>query len=301
MSDDKNHFFISLRLCGETGLIFLILSLLIIVTAHQWWLYLAVAALGLWFNRLYIIAHEAVHRKLFPNHPLFNDFIGTIILLPIMAPLTIYRKIHFFHHAHNRESPGIATLDTFRDNQPLTWLKNFYYQLIWLFCVFCGGFFLHSLISILLFLFLPTHLGEKISPAFQGWKLSARLKAWCEFLLAITFHLVIYKFFGFDIWLNCFGKPLLIFAWIWSMWLYIYHYRTTMGKQVIYNVRSLKPNFFFSWLMLNFNEHITHHSNPQIPWYLLPEKRIELPPEFASNQNVNTLSEAIWQQISVRL
>jgi fatty acid desaturase len=103
----------------------------------------------------------------------------------------------------------------------------------------------------------------------------------------------VYRFY---VWLSLLGFPLLFFAWVWSMLLYIYHYQTTMGDKVICNVRSLKRHSFFSWLLLNFNEHVTHHANPQIPWYLLPQKRIELPEEFQSNQNVGTIWEAIWQQ-----
>ncbi|NEQ22137.1 MAG: fatty acid desaturase [Microcoleus sp. SIO2G3] len=256
-----------------------------------------IAALGLWLNRLYIVGHEAVHRKLFPDNAMLNELIGTLILLPLIAPLTIYRKIHYFHHAHNRQSPGIATLDTFITSKPLTPLRGTYYQLVWFFCVFCGGFFLHTLVSILLFLLLPTRMGEQISPAFIGWKLSARLKAWGEFALGVGFHFAIYKLWGFQVWLTLLGLPLLVFAWLWSMLLYIYHYQTTIGDKVTCNVRSLKRHPFFSWLLLNFNEHVTHHANPQIPWYLLPEKRIELSEAFQSNQNVATLSEAIWQQL----
>ena len=53
---------------------------------------------GLWFYRFYIIGHEASHRKLFTTSKIANDIVGSIILLPLMTPITIYRKIHLFHH-----------------------------------------------------------------------------------------------------------------------------------------------------------------------------------------------------------
>lgn len=280
---------------AETLVIFLLLGTAAIAFPHGL-AYAASVALGVWLNRLYIVGHEAVHRKLFPNL-ILNEIIGTLILLPLMAPLTIYRKIHYFHHAHNRQSPGMATLDTFITTKPLTPWRRTYYYLVWLVCVFCGGFFLHTLVSILLFLILPTRLAESISPAFIGWKRSLRLQAWGAFILGVGLHLAIYKFLGFEQWLHLLGLPLLVFAWVWSMLLYIYHYQTTMGDKVTCNVRSLKRHPFFGWLLLNFHEHATHHANPQIPWYLLPEKRIELPEEFQSNQNVATIWQAIWQQL----
>jgi fatty acid desaturase len=140
----------------------------------------AIALLGLWLNRFYIVGHEVIHRKLFPNNPIANELMGTLILLPLMAPFTIYRKIHYFHHAHNRKSRGMATWDTFVTDKPLAPWRGICFRLVWLFCVFGGSFFLHTLVSILLFLLLPTRVGEQISPAFIGWKASARLKAWSE-------------------------------------------------------------------------------------------------------------------------
>src|SRR5687768_10375913 len=32
---------------------------------------------GLWLDRMYIVAHEGVHRKLFPDYPLLNEITAT--------------------------------------------------------------------------------------------------------------------------------------------------------------------------------------------------------------------------------
>src|SRR5687768_8305828 len=65
---------------------------------HGWLpLALLVVAQGLWLDRMYIAAHEAIHKKLLPDSPKQNDFWGTLLLLPVAAPFTVYRKIHFFH------------------------------------------------------------------------------------------------------------------------------------------------------------------------------------------------------------
>jgi fatty acid desaturase len=252
---------------------------------------------GLCLNRCYLVGHEAVHRKLFPQHLWLNDLIGSVMLLPILAPLTIYRKIHTFHHAYNREAVGISTLDTFISHHPITPSRQRLFYGLWIFLVFGGGFFLHTLISIVLFLLLPSRWGERLSPAFQNWTMMARLRAWAEFAVGIGFHLGVYSLLGASIWLSVLGLPLLMFAWIWSMLLYIYHYRTSVGTPTCYNVRSLTANRFWRWLMLNFNEHTTHHSNPQLPWYLLPQKRVDLPEAYSHNQTVTTLWQAIAQQL----
>jgi fatty acid desaturase len=101
---------------------------------------------------------------------------------------------------------------------------------------------------------------------------------------------------GVSAWFALLGLPMLVFAWFWSMLLYIYHHRTSVGPDVRHNVRSLPRQPFFSWLLLNFNEHSTHHRDPTIPWYRLPERRYTLPPSHAANQDVDNLFEAILRQ-----
>ena len=66
------------------------------------WLAALIALQGCWIHRLYVVAHEASHRKLWPRNPKLNDVLGQALLLPLMLPLRIHRKIHAFHHGHNR-------------------------------------------------------------------------------------------------------------------------------------------------------------------------------------------------------
>jgi fatty acid desaturase len=61
------------------------------------------------------------------------------------------------------------------------------------------------------------------------------------------------------------------------------------------NVRSLPRQPFWSWLLLNFNEHATHHADPRIPWYALPEECRPSPPE-PDGEPVRSLWDAIWRQ-----
>lgn len=251
---------------------------------------------GLWFYRFYIVGHEASHRKLFVANKKANDIMGSIILLPLMTPITIYRKIHMFHHGFNRKDNHTSALDTFTTKNP-TLLKKVYYYVLWYLAVFFGGLFLHSLISVFLFLFIPPRWARKISPAFEGWTLRDQFTSILLFSLGLALHLVVYYFLGWDVYLWTLGYPMLAFAWILSLFVYIFHYDTTVGHQVRFNVRSVHRMPFFSWVLMNFNEHATHHQYPNIPWYELPEKRTPLPKDFADqNQNTWSFFKAIFQQ-----
>jgi fatty acid desaturase len=256
----------------------------------------AAIALGLWFDRIYTVAHEAVHRKLFPNSPRMNDVVGAALMLPLVAPFTIYRKIHGFHHGANRRDPESAALDHFRVSASAPAWARVRYKGVWFFYVFCGGFFLHSLATILIFLFVPSARAVKISPVFRAWHPRLRLRAGLELALGIGIHAAVALLLGNAMYFALLGLPTIVFAWVWSLLLYIYHYRTSVGPDVVHNVRSLPRQPFFSWLLLNFNEHATHHRDPSIPWYALPERRCRLPESHSGNDDVATLAAAVWQQ-----
>jgi fatty acid desaturase len=293
----------SLLVLAETIGVFVLLALMtavaLVALPAEWaWSGVALLALGqgLWFDRMYTVAHEAVHRKLFPLWPKLNDLVGTALMLPLIAPFTIYRKIHGFHHGANRRDPESAALDHFRVSASAPAWARARYKMVWIFYVFCGGFFLQTLATILIFLVAPSKPAEKISPVFRRWPLRLRIRSCIEFTLGLGIHAGAAALLGAAMYFALLGLPMLVFAWVWSLLLYIYHYRTSVGPEVIHNVRSLPRQPFFSWLLLNFNEHATHHRNPNIPWYELPERRYSLPESHAGNDNVRNLASAVWQQ-----
>jgi len=293
----------SLLLLAETIGIFLLLESAAFLAATafppawRWPASIAAAIpLGLWFDRLYTVAHEAVHRKLFPNSPRLNDLAGAALMLPLVAPFTIYRKIHGFHHGANRRDPESAALDHFRVSASAPAWARARFKAVWIFYVFCGGFFLHSLATILIFLFVPSRRAVRISPVFRAWHRRLRIRAALEFGLGIALHAAVALLLGKAMYLALLGLPTIVFAWVWSLLLYVYHYRTSVGPDVAHNVRSLPRQPFFSWLLLNFNEHATHHRDPTIPWYQLPERRYRLPESHSANDDVATLAAAVWQQ-----
>lgn len=238
-------------------------------------------AAGLWLDRMITVGHEAAHRKLFPDQPRLNDLCGAVVMAPLLVPLVVYRQIHGFHHGHNRRAPKLATLDVVvlppgpGPRRALAWLVGW---IAWILGVFAGGFYLHGVVSIVIFLLLPTALARRISPAFKNWRLRQRLRAWLEIGAGVTFHLAVARWLGFDVWLHALALPTLAFAWIYSLLVYIYHYRAPIGADVRHNVRSLARNPLLSWVLLDFNEHATHHADPRLPWYLLAQRRVAAPP-----------------------
>lgn len=294
------------KLIFETIIVFLILSFLAVfvqkIEINQFLKYSLYAPIllfqGLWFYRFYIVGHEASHKKLFPDNLKLNDFWGSVVLLPIMVPITIYRKIHYFHHGFNRKDEHTSALDTFVVKKEPNKLQRLYYYIIWYISVFCGGFFIHSLVSVILFLFIPPKISVKISPAFKNWTMKDQLKSIALFTLGVLLHLSVYLFLGKEIYLYTLGFPMLSFAWVLSLLVYIFHYDTTIGDGVRYNVRSVKRVPIISWILMNFNEHATHHQYPNIPWYELPQKSASLPQEYAEkNQNTWNFFKAIINQL----
>lgn len=300
----ERHARITTFLLAETLLVFLILPAAAKflwqteIGFTGWLLYAPVLLMqAFWLDRLYIVGHEATHRKLFPDNRRLNDLVGTLMLMPLAVPLQVFRKIHQFHHGFNRRDVHTSALDVFVSDAPVSRSKSFLYKTAWFVGVFGSGYFWHSFVSIVIFLFVPTRYAARISPAFKHWTSRDRVVSWVQFLLGVSFHLTIYFVGGFSFWLISLGLPILVFSWIYSLLVYIFHYDTSIGADVRFNARSLERNWFFSWLLMNFNEHATHHAFPNIPWYELPEKRQPLPKKFSSNQKVQTIWQAVLQQL----
>jgi len=252
---------------------------------------------GCWFHRLYVIAHEASHRKLWPGHAGLNDLLGQLVLLPLMLPLRVHRKIHAFHHGHNRRDLETSALDTFVVRGRASRARRAGSYLLWYLAVFAGGWFLHSLVSVLLFLCMPLRLARRISPAFKGWRSRDQLRSIATFGLGLGLHLGVAWGLGARTWALTLGGPLLAFAWVYSLLVYIYHYETGYGPAVRDHARSLRPHPIASWWLLNFNEHATHHARPKLAWYRLPEHRLVPTPAQTDDQKVETIGAAILRQL----
>ncbi|MFV8754481.1 fatty acid desaturase [Nannocystaceae bacterium ST9] len=256
-----------------------------------------IVAQGFWLHRIYVVAHEASHAKLWPEDRRINDVLGQVLLLPLLLPLRIHRKIHAFHHGHNRRDVETSALDTFVVQGRCGPLRRVWYFALWYLGVFAGGWFLHSLVSVVFFLVLPLRVAQRVSPAFKGWRRRDQLASLAVFGVALALHLAIGWGFGARTWALLLGWPMLAFAWCYSLLVYIYHYDTDYGPAVRHHVRSLRPHRLAAWWLLGFSDHATHHRDPKLPWYTLAEQREPLPAEHRDNQKVETIAAAILQQL----
>lgn len=252
-----------------------------------------ILAQGLWIHRIYVVAHEASHGKLWPSDRRVNDLLGQLLLVPMLLPLRIHRKIHAFHHGHNRRDIETSALDTFVVRGRCGPVRRAWYFTLWYLAVFAGGWFLHSLISVVLFLVLPLRVARRVSPAFKGWRRRDQLASLAVFGAALVGHIAIGWLFGARTWALMIGWPLVAFAWCYSLLVYIYHYDTDYGPAVRMHVRSLRPHPLIAWWLLGFSDHATHHREPKLPWYALAEQRE--PAELAGRDRASILAAILWQ------
>ena len=296
----KGHIRRNTIMLMETSFLFLLFLTI------SWWghqhqqpfvLWTGVFAQGFWFQRIYCVGHESSHQKLFPNHTKANDIIGQLFLWLLLVPLPIFRKIHRFHHSYNRKDVKTSALDVYVIPKNATWIHRVLPYFLWYAGIALGGWFFHSLVSILLFLFLPLNTAQKVSPAFKGWKRQDQILSLLAFAFPIVLHCCFCSFWGVTLWLYIYGIPLVVFAFVYSIQLYIYHYGTTIGSQTLFHARRLTGSKIIGWWLLHLNEHDTHHQRPKIVWYKLPSSGKPLPPEFAKNQNVDTFTQGVLQQL----
>ena len=288
------------RMLAETGLIGLglygLAAAMTLSEAPPALAALPALGMGFWMQRLYVVGHEAAHRKLLQTR-WQNDLAGQLALLPILVPLSVFRAIHRFHHADNRRTPRISALDVFPVPAGAGPLRRGLCVALWYAAVFAGGWFLHGLVSVLLFLLLPPRLARRVSPAFRRWTVRDQLSAAGRFALGVGLHVGTGLWLGAAGWWWCLGLPLLVFAWVYSAQLYVYHYRTTVGPQTRFHARRLRGGRWVSWWLLNLNEHDTHHREPRIPWYDLPAHRADPPPAFAANHTGHTFLQGVLHQL----
>ena len=222
---------------------------------------------GLWIQRHYCVGHEAAHGKLVPGRPLANDLLGQASLLALLTPLPVFRKIHRFHHGHNRRDLHTSALDVVWIGSA-SWWRRLVACGQWLVAVFGCGWFLHGLASIVLFLGLPLSVAERVSVAFRGWTLRERLLSIGAFAVGVALHVGCLWPLGPSAWVPLVVAPLMVFSWSYSAQLYIYHYDTSIGPQVTRHARSLGGPIV-SWWLMNLNEHANHHQRPALVWYAL--------------------------------
>jgi omega-6 fatty acid desaturase (delta-12 desaturase) len=226
--------------------------------------------------RMFVIYHDYEHKAILKDSLLAN-VIFTIFGVFILAPGSIWRRSHDYHHANNSKlytasigSFPIMTREKYLESSraernmylfirhPLTIISGYIF-------VFIYGFCIKSLMS---------------SP-----------RRHYDSLIALVFHAAAYvllaHFYGLTAALLTITIPFLIACFIGAYLFYAQHnfpeaeFREKSGWT--YEMAALESssymtmNAFMRWASANIGYHHIHHLNARIPFYRLPEVMKSIP------------------------
>ena len=219
--------------------------------------------------RLFIFYHDYLHGAI-----LRSSYVAEVIFFLfgafILAPMSIWRRSHDFHHAHNSKM-YTSSIGSF----PLVTKQEFLEadridQWIYLFSR-------HPLTIFLGYLFVFLW-GMTIRPFF------CNPKKHFDAIFALLFHYgigtVIYLFFGWQSLLLGFFIPALISSALGAYLFYAQHnfpqakYKSKEEWNYVFaalhSSSYMKMNKLMQWFTGNIGYHHIHHINPRIPFYNLP-------------------------------
>lgn len=215
-------------------------------------------------NSVYSIIHEAEHRMLYPNAAV-NDGLGVLMALFFPASYHLLRQGHLCHHRANRSDDEAFDLYFDGDIPAVKWLK--FYGII------TGIYWIMVAASNFVILVLPFLLKRKyyefdqhfakfvevLNPKYR-WAIQA------EALAAIVLHAAI--IYGLNIPLSNYAIVYFGFGFSWSAMQYVHHFGAE--RHVVRGTRNLWLFAPIDALWLHHNWHLTHHTQPTVPWIYLP-------------------------------
>ncbi len=252
-------------------LLLFIPSYIIILTINSWPLQLITSVfLGLLVVRLFIIYHDYNHKAILQNS-IVADLIFKSFGLYILAPVSIWRRSHDYHHQNNSKlytssigSFPIVTKSRYLEFSPK---EKFYYL-----------FIRHPLTILFGYIFV----------FFYGMAVLSFVrnpsKHW-DSLVSIILHFgiaaLIVTLFSWKILLFAFLIPNLISCALGSYLFYAQHNFPTVtfkdkngwtyAYAALQSSSFMKFDPFMTWVTANIGYHHIHHLNSRIPFYRLPE------------------------------
>jgi fatty acid desaturase len=218
-------------------------------------------AFGIVMIPVYSLMHEAAHNSLHPNNKI-NVLLGRYLSTMFVTSYHFFRHCHLKHHKKNRTDEEMWDLYYEHQNK---WLRygNLYLMMIGL------GYFALWL-SVILFTLAPSLVHSKffkkhteIRGFLEGgdhpFKLRTSQK---ESLIVIVFQILCLWFVHWDFttWIILFA----VHGFVWSSQNYVNH--AFSPRDIINGAHNLKIPRWLNVIYLNFNIHLAHHQNPNIPW-----------------------------------
>lgn len=241
---------------------------------------------GLLIVRFFVIYHDNQHHAIL-HQSLLADMIFKTFGVYVLAPASIWKRSHDYHHNHNSKlfsasigSYPIMTLQKFR-NSPKS-EQRIYLAIRHPLTIFFG--------YITMFL-LGMCLRSFLSSPRKHW----------DSLLAIILHIsatiLIIAGSGWLMWFFVVVIPFMTACGIGSYLFYAQHNFPGVRfsdnaawkyeEAALYSSSYMKMNAFWNWVTANIGYHHIHHLNSRIPFYRLPEAMQALP--FLQNPVVTTL------------
>jgi fatty acid desaturase len=197
------------------------------------------------------ISHEAVHGHLFASRK-WNNAIGTVAALTILASYATFRCYHLEHHAR-----------TARDGDPERTPLNFSKRSLYVAVMVLGG---------LLVLFENTaYTVMTVVGRPPTWVRTPRQRRTIRLnalvLLAVVGAVVAGLFLDPWVTINVWLIPYVIGVFLLLPLLLVpEHYGATGRGDILDNTRSLRSNAFVRWAYWNNNFHAAHHLVPTVPY-----------------------------------
>lgn len=226
--------------------------------------------------RLFIIYHDFLHHAILQKSFLAKA-IMTVFGIYILAPKSIWKRSHNYHHNHNSKlfsaSIGSYPIATKTKFQNMTKGERMEYLII-----------RHPL-TILMGYFTMFIFGMCISSLISSPK--RHQDSFLALVLHIGYCVATIVFFGWQTWLAAIMLPFFISQSLGAYLFYAQHnfpgvqfqsnenwaYETAALKSSSY----MKLNAFWAWVTGNIGYHHIHHLNSRIPFYRLPETMEQLP------------------------
>lgn len=232
----------------------------------SFWLKLLIGAgFGIMMIPVYSLIHEAEHSMLFHNR-WWNQFMGRYLCCLFIAPFSFFRHCHLKHHKKNRTDEEIWDLYYEHQDKKLRY-GNLYLMMV-------GFGYLALVLSVIVFAFAPNLVNHRV---FRSHKEINGFLEGCddrhklpisrkESIVVILFQAGVLWMINWDF--GSWAILLLVHGFIWSSQNYVNH--AFSPRDIINGAHNLKVPVWLNLVYLNFNVHLAHHQNPQVPWIYLP-------------------------------